>query len=172
MHSTPAGHDDVVGPGHHALGGEVDGLLGGAALAVDGGGRHRLGPSGGQHRVATDVERLLAHLHDAAGDDVVDERRVEVVARLEGLERLGGQVDGVPVAELAVALAAGGADGVDDHGGGHGGPPPFRRRAACRSSVQPSYRGRRASGDCRHSRRARPASWAPPLRSSAERRHR
>ena len=35
------------------------------------------------------------------------------------LERLGGQVGRVPARQLAVALAAGGADGVDDDGGGH-----------------------------------------------------
>ena len=80
MLSTPRGDDHVVGAGHDALGGEVEGLLGGAALAVDGGGGHRLGPAGGQHGVAADVERLLADLHDAAHDHVVDQGRVEVVA--------------------------------------------------------------------------------------------
>ncbi len=46
--------------------------------------------------VAAHVHGLLAHLHDAAHDHVVDERRVEVVARHQGLERLGGEVDGMP----------------------------------------------------------------------------
>ena len=36
-----AGDDHVHGPGHHRLGGEVDRLLGRAALAVDGGARAR-----------------------------------------------------------------------------------------------------------------------------------
>ena len=109
-----AGDGDVVGPGHDALGGEVHRLLRGAALAVDGGGGHRLGPPGRQHGVAADVERLLGHLHDAAHDHVVDQGRVQLVALGDGLEGLGGQVHGVPVAELPVALPAGGPDGVDD----------------------------------------------------------
>ena len=120
----PGGHDDVVGPGHDALGGEVQRLLRGAALAVDGGGRHRLGPAGGQHGVAADVERLLRDLHDAAHDHVVHQGGVEVVALRHGPEGLGGEVDGVPVAQLPVALAAGRPDGIDDDCGGHDGSPP------------------------------------------------
>ena len=116
----PGGHDDVVGARHDALRGEVQRLLGGAALAVDRGGGHRLGPAGGEHGVAADVERLLGDLHDAAHDHVVDQCRVELVALGHRLEGLGGQVDGVPAAELPVALPAGGADGVDDDCGGHG----------------------------------------------------
>jgi hypothetical protein len=65
-----------------------------AALAVDGGGGHRLGPAGGEHGVAADVEALGADLHDAAHDHVVDQGGVEVVALGEGLEHLGGQVGG------------------------------------------------------------------------------
>ena len=45
-HGLDAGGDgDVIGPRHDALGGEVDGLLGRPALAVDGGGGDRLGPA-------------------------------------------------------------------------------------------------------------------------------
>ncbi len=120
----PGGHDHVVGAGHDALGGEVQRLLRGAALAVDGGGGHRLGPAGGQHGVAADVERLLGDLHDAAHDHVVHQGGVELVALGHGLEGLGGQVDGMPVAQLAVALAAGRPDGIDDDCGGHDGSPP------------------------------------------------
>ena len=74
------GDDDVVGAGDDALGGEVGRLLRRAALAVDGGGGHRLGEAGGEHGVAADVEALVADLHDAAHDHVVDERGIEVVA--------------------------------------------------------------------------------------------
>ena len=88
---------------------------------------HRLGEAGGQHGVAADVERLLADLHDAAHDHVVDQGRVEVVALDQGLQGLGAQVGGVPVAELPVALAPGGADCVDDDGVGHGSPSVVRR---------------------------------------------
>ena len=78
------------------------------------------GQPGREDRVAADVERLLGHLHDAAHDHVVDQGRVQLVALGQGLEGLGGQVHGVPVAELPVALPAGGPDGVNDDCGGHG----------------------------------------------------
>ena len=58
LHTT--GDDEVRGPGHHRLGGEVHGLLGGAALPVDGGARHRLGQAGGQPRRPGDVAGLRA----------------------------------------------------------------------------------------------------------------
>ena len=64
----------------------MDGLLGGAALAVDRRPGDRLRVTGGEDRVAPDVEGLLADLHHAAHDHIVDERRVEVVALDEGLE--------------------------------------------------------------------------------------
>ncbi len=67
--------DDVVRAGHDALGGEVHRLLAGTALAVDRRRRNLLGPPGGEHGVAADVERLLTDLHDAAHDDVVDHGR-------------------------------------------------------------------------------------------------
>ena len=134
-HALDARRDgDVVGAGHDALGGEVDGLLRRSALAVDRRGGHRLGPARRQHRVAADVERLLGDLHDAAHDDVVDQRRVELVALGDGLERLGGQVHGVPAPELPVALAAGRPDGVDDDCGGHDASSQIRRAVPpCRS---------------------------------------
>src|SRR5690606_31286195 len=119
-HLDAGGDHDVVGAGDDALGGEVGGLLRRAALAVHGGGRHGLGEAGGEDGVAADVEALVADLHDTAHDHVLDEGRIEVVALDERLQDLPGQVGGVPAGELSVALAAGGADGVDDDGGGHG----------------------------------------------------
>ena len=118
-HLDAGGDDDVVGAGDHALGGEVGGLLARPALAVDGGAGDVLRPAGGEHGVAGDVDALLADLHHAAHDDVVDERRVDAGAVDERLQRLRGEVDGVPVLELAVALPERCADGFDDHGGGH-----------------------------------------------------
>jgi hypothetical protein len=86
-HDLDAGGDhDVVGPGHDALGGEVGRLLRRAALAVDGGGGHGVGPAGGEHGGAADVDRLVADLHDAAHDHVLDEGGIEVVALDERLE--------------------------------------------------------------------------------------
>ena len=85
-HDLDAGGDDhVVGAGDDALGTEVHRLLARTALAIDGGGGDRLGPTGGEHCVAADVERLLTDLHHAAHDHVVDEGGVEVVALLRAL---------------------------------------------------------------------------------------
>src|SRR5205823_5167878 len=118
---------DVVDAGHDRLGGEVGGLLGRAALAVDGGADHRLGKAGGEGGVAAHVEALLADLHDAAHDHVFDQCRVEVVAGDQRPEGLGGQVNRVPVLQLAVPAAYGRPDGVDDDGGRHGEAPLLDR---------------------------------------------
>ena len=123
-HRLDAGpDDDVHGSGHDGLGREVDGLLGRPALAVDGRPGHGVGEPGGQRRVAADVHGLLAHRHGATHDDVLDQGGVEVVALDQGLERRGGEVDGVPARQLAVAASHRGADCVDDHGIGHRRPP-------------------------------------------------
>ncbi len=115
-HRLHAGTDHHVhGARHHRLGGEVDGLLGRPALAVDRGPGHRLGEPGGEGRVARDVHRLLAHRHGAAHDHVLHQRGVEVVADQQGGEGLGGQVGGVPARERAAAAPHRGADGIDDH---------------------------------------------------------
>ena len=72
MCSTPPPIDDVVDAGGDQRGGEVDRLLGGAALAVDGGRRGLDRQPGLEPGVAADVDRLLAELLHAAGDDVLD----------------------------------------------------------------------------------------------------
>ena len=69
----PAGDHQVVVAGRHPGGAEVDRLLGRAALAVDGRGRHApAADPADTHGVAGDVGALLTHLADAATDDVVD----------------------------------------------------------------------------------------------------
>ena len=80
MTSTPAAMTMSLDAGHDGLGGEVGRLLGGAALPVDGGAHHRLGEPGGEGGVAAHVEALLADLHDAAHDHVLDQGGIEVVA--------------------------------------------------------------------------------------------
>ena len=74
-----AGHHHVVVAGHHPGGGEVNRLLGRAALPVDRGGRHVLGQPGRHPGVARDVGALLPHLSDAAPDDIVDPAGVKPV---------------------------------------------------------------------------------------------
>ena len=75
-----AGDDHVVHAGHHRLGGEVDGLLGRAALPVDGRAGHVLGEVGGQPAGAGDVAGLPADGVDAAVDHVLDRARVDAGA--------------------------------------------------------------------------------------------
>ena len=90
-------------------------LLARAALAIDGGRGNRLGPTSGEHRVAADVEGLLPNLHDATHDHVVDQCGIEIVALLQRLQDVRGKSGWVPILQFAVALAAGGANGVDDY---------------------------------------------------------
>ena len=78
-----AGDHDVHGPRRDCLGAEMDGLLGRAALSVDGGAWHGVREPGGQGCVAADVHGLLPHRHGAPEDDVFDHRRVEIVASQE-----------------------------------------------------------------------------------------
>ena len=94
----------------------------GGAEAVDldaGGG---LGPAGVEHGGAGDVGALFAHRGDAAEDDVVHLRGIEVVAVAQRLKHLGGEAETGDLMQRPVllALAARGADRVVDVGVGHG----------------------------------------------------
>ncbi len=97
-------------------------LLGRTALAIDGGSWYRLGPTGRENRIASDVEGLLADLGYAAHDDVINEGGVEIVALGECAKRLGREIDRVPVLEFSVALTSGGAQRIDDDGFWHHAP--------------------------------------------------
>ena len=120
-HALDAGGDHhVVRAGDHALGREVRGLLGRAALTVDGRADRRLGEPGGEGGVAAHVDCLVPHLHDAAHDHVLDQSRVEARALDQSIQRERGEVDGMDVLERAVPPPLGGADGVHDDGRGHG----------------------------------------------------
>src|SRR5690606_18085976 len=99
---------------HHGLGREVDGLLGGAALAVDGGARNVFGQARGQPGGAGDVGRLRAELVDAAEDDVVDLAGVDAGALDRGLDDVPGEVGRVDLAQTALPAPHGGADSADD----------------------------------------------------------
>ena len=120
-HALDPGRDHhVVRTRDHALRGEVQRLLGRPALPVDRRAGHRVGEPGRERGVAADVERLVADLHDAAHDHVVDERRIEIVAFDERAQRVRGQVDRMPAREHAVAPAERRPDRVDDHRVSHG----------------------------------------------------
>jgi len=111
----PAGNREVVGTGQHALGDEVHCLLRRSALPIDARRRHLPRQTGRHPRVARDVAALLPHLADAAADDVVDQRGVEVVTLDQLAEEEAEQIGGVPSRERTVAFADRRAGGVDDH---------------------------------------------------------
>ena len=104
-HLDAAGHHQVVVPGDHTGGAEVHGLLGRAALAVDGGGRHVLGQPG-RHPARCGTRSCSApHLGDAAADDVVDAPRVHPGALDQGRQGEGQQVDRVSPCRAALQPA-------------------------------------------------------------------
>ena len=108
----------VVHAGGDQRGGEVDGLLGGAALAVDGGGGRLDRQALLQPGVAGDVEALLAELLHAAGDHVFDLGGVDAGARDDLAVALAEQRVGVGVLVVALLLVPAPdrrAHGLDDH---------------------------------------------------------
>src|SRR5205823_4551124 len=110
--------DDVVDAGGDQRGGEVHGLLAGAALAVQRGCGGLDREAGLEPRVAADVEALLAELLHAAGDDVLDLAGRDPRPLDDLAVTAGQQVAGMHVLEVALLLVAA-ADrrprGLDDH---------------------------------------------------------
>ena len=115
-HLHAARHGHVVLAGDQPGGGEVDRLLGGPALPVDGGRGDRLRPARGEHGHPAHVDALLADLHDAAPDDVVHHRGVQPVPRHQGVQHVGRQVGGVDGGQRAVPLADRGTHRIDNDG--------------------------------------------------------
>ena len=99
----------------------MGGLLARAALPVDRGAGHRLRKTRGEHRITRDIVGLLADLSNAARDDVVDERRIQLGSLDDGLERVSQQVHRVPVFERAVAAAHGRSNSINNNGFAHAG---------------------------------------------------
>jgi hypothetical protein len=85
------------------------------SVAVDGGAGHFFGPTRRKNRVASNVERLGAGLHDATHDDVVDYAWIDAGAIDQGLEGFGCKVHGMPSRETTTAAATGGTNNVDDY---------------------------------------------------------
>ena len=92
MFCTPPATTTSLRAAHHRLRGEVHGLLRRAALAVDRRARHLLGQAGREPAGAGDVAGLRADRVDAAEDDVLDGRRVDVGALDERLEHVRAEV--------------------------------------------------------------------------------
>ena len=98
-----AGDDEVHRPRHHGLGGELHGLLGGAALTVD---RHAgdvLRQPGREPARPGDAARLRPDRVDVAEHDVVDRVRVDAGAFDERGDAVGAEVGGMDGGETPAA---------------------------------------------------------------------
>ena len=99
----------------------MHGLLRGTALAVDGGTWNMLRHSSNEPRSASNVAGLTADGVDAAVDDIVNKRGIDI----DTIEKFndGGcaEIGGMHIGQTAAATTNGGADCVDDVGLGHGG---------------------------------------------------
>ena len=110
--------DEVLVARQHAGGGHPDGLLAGAAEAVDGQAGRGERPAGRQHGEAGDVGAVVADAAGVAGDDVLDLRRRHAGPLHHRLQALRQQLLGVDVVQgtVLLALASRGAHPVDDPG--------------------------------------------------------
>ncbi len=95
-------------------GDQMVGLLGAAALAVDGGGADMLGQARGQPADPGDVVGLLAVLGDAAADELLDVAGVDAGLLDDGLLDRAQEFGGVQSGQPTVALADRAAGGFDD----------------------------------------------------------
>ena len=115
-----AGNADVDRAGRDQAGDQMVGLLGAAALAVDGGRADLLGQARGQPGDAGDVVGLLAVLGDATADGLLDLVGVDAGlldhGLLDGPQQFGRMQTGQP----AAALSDGAAGGFDDDRITHG----------------------------------------------------
>ena len=156
-----AADDEVLVARQHAGGGHADGLLAGAAEAVDRQARRGERPAGAEHGEAGDVGAVVADAAGVAGDDVLDLRRVDARALHDRVEALGQQLLRVDVVQGAVllALAAWGAHPVDDPGLAlaHGWVSPSRRSLGDPSSSAPP------APTTTHPSWCRPAVASPPM---------
>ena len=112
-----AADHDVVDAGGDERRGEVHGLLGGAALAIDRRGCCLDRKPGLEPGVPADVHPLLAELLDAAGDDVLDLGGVDAGALDDlgvGLGKKRGGMDVLVDALLLVTAPDRGANRLDD----------------------------------------------------------
>src|SRR6266851_3873093 len=128
FHAGP--DDDVLGAREDPLGGKVHRLLAGATESVDGRSGDVDWEARDQSGSARDIHALLARLGDAAGDDVVDLRRVHAGTGDQLPERERQQIVRPNGAQLAAAPADRRADGFNDDGFSHsevllGAPTPL-----------------------------------------------
>ena len=112
----------VLLPGHDLRGGEIHRVEAGGAEAVDLHAGDAVAITGDQRRGARDIGAGLADRIDDAHHHVVDQRGIEIVAALDGAERLACEIERGHFVQRAVdlAAAAGSAHVIVDEGVGHG----------------------------------------------------
>jgi hypothetical protein len=118
LHAT--GHNEILRAAHDTLCREVDSLLRGTALAIDGGAGNMLRHSGNEPSGASDVAGLAADRVDTAIDDIVDEGGVDIDTVEEFNDRRSPEVGGMHIGQTAATTTNGGANGIDDVGLSHG----------------------------------------------------
>ena len=134
-HLDAAGDHDVVSAGDDPLRGEVQRLLGGAALSIQRDSGDALGKARRQNGLAANVSRLLRDLDHAACDHILDKVRIDAGPAHEFVQHRGVKIDGMDAVERAARAASAerGANDVDYDGLAHAGP---QRDCLCKSTVR------------------------------------
>src|SRR5579863_896293 len=96
-HFDTAANGDIIGTTDDALRGKVDSLLARTTLAINRCSRDGLREACGKNSIARHIIRLLTNLTNAASDHVVYERGINIGTLYQCLERLGEQVNGMPI---------------------------------------------------------------------------
>jgi hypothetical protein len=101
---------------HHSGRGEVNRLLGRAALAIDGGGRHCLWKPGRHPSVTGHIGALLTYLAHATPNDIVHPLGIHTCPFHQIRQDKGQQISRVPMGQRTLALPECRSHHVDDHG--------------------------------------------------------
>src|SRR6185312_5536956 len=91
---------------HHFGGSEIDGVEAGGAKAIDLHTRYAVAEAGNERSRARNVATRLTYRIDAAENDVVYHRRIELVAVLDRSERLRGKIKRGHLVQGPIGLAA------------------------------------------------------------------
>ena len=114
------GDNDILHARHDGLGGKVNSLLGGAALAVDRRARHMLGQPRREPARAGDVAGLAADRVEAAEHHVLDGARVDATSIDQCRQGMCPEVSRMDARQGSAALADWSADRFDDVSLWHG----------------------------------------------------
>ena len=121
MDSTPPPIAMLLLAGHDLRGGEIHRVEAGGAKAIDLHAGDAVAIAGDKRGGARDIGGRLADRIDHAHHHVIDQRGVEIIAALDGAERLARQIERGHFVQRAVDLAAAArrAHVIVDEGVGH-----------------------------------------------------